>query len=152
MMDGQERRAFLGGIARIGGLLFGGLALGRTAEAAAAPKTGGLLPPPSFLHVAINVQDIERSTKFYVEALGFERLNDIKPDAKANKIMGFPDTEIKARQLRLPGGLRTRASTPATAVAVRGCRSISDNSPSRAPAPWTDTRARPSASRLSTST
>lgn len=104
-MDGQKRRAFLGGIARLGGLLFGGLTLSRAAEATDAPKTGGLLPPPSFLHVAINVQDLERSTKFYVEALGFERLNDIKPDAKANKIMGFPDTDIKARQLRLPGGL-----------------------------------------------
>jgi catechol 2,3-dioxygenase-like lactoylglutathione lyase family enzyme len=104
-MDGQKRRAFLSHVARFGGLLFGGLAMSRTANAAAAPKTGGLLPPPSFLHVAINVQDIERATTFYVEALGFERLNDIKPDAKANQIMGFPDTTIKARQLRLAGGL-----------------------------------------------
>jgi lactoylglutathione lyase len=99
------RRSFLTRAAQLGGLLFGGLAVSRTAAAADAPKSGGLLPPPSFLHVAINVSDLERATKFYVEALGFEKLNDVKPDAKANQIMGFPETTIKARQLRLAGGL-----------------------------------------------
>lgn len=100
----QQRRTFLGTAARLGGFLFGSLAVGRSAQAASS-KSGGLLPPPSFLHIAINVSDIERATKFYVEALGFEILGDVKPDGKANQIMGFPDTEIKARQLRLPGGL-----------------------------------------------
>jgi catechol 2,3-dioxygenase-like lactoylglutathione lyase family enzyme len=103
-IEGAQRRTFLARAASLGGLLLGGLAVGRSAHAA-APKSGGLLPPPSFLHVAINVSNMERSTAFYVEALGFEKLNDITPDAKANQIMGFPDTEIKARQLRLPGGL-----------------------------------------------
>lgn len=103
--EGAQRRTFLAQAARLGGLLFGGLALGRGAQAADAPKSGGLLPPPSFLHVAINVTDLERATRFYMEAFGFEKLSEVKPDGKANRIMGFPDTEIKARQLRLAGGL-----------------------------------------------
>ena len=61
--EGAQRRTFLAQAARLGGLLFGGLALGRGAQAADAPKSGGLLPPPSFLHVASIVTDLERATR-----------------------------------------------------------------------------------------
>jgi catechol 2,3-dioxygenase-like lactoylglutathione lyase family enzyme len=104
MTQATARRSFLTRIVQLGSALYGGLAVTRSAQAASAPKPG-ILPPPSFLHVAINVSNLEQATKFYTEALGFERLSEVKPDPKANQIMGFPETDIKARQLYLTGGL-----------------------------------------------
>ncbi len=55
----------------------------------------------SVLHVAMNVTDMERTTRFYSEVFGFKAAPPIKPDNQAARIFGFPKLDIQARYLRL---------------------------------------------------
>ncbi len=56
----------------------------------------------SILHIAMNVADLERTTRFYTEAFGFTASPPISPDAQAARIFGLPEPlEIKARIISL---------------------------------------------------
>jgi catechol 2,3-dioxygenase-like lactoylglutathione lyase family enzyme len=73
------------------------------AAVAAQPRGGMALPPaPAFINLAINVKDVERSRKFYVEALGFQDGGMFKPDSTTGKVYRTgPDTDMKAGTVRL---------------------------------------------------
>jgi len=60
---------------------------------------------PVFGHVGHCVTDIERSKRFYVEALGFELLNEITvPDSPSDKLLRIePPVGLRAAYLRKDG-------------------------------------------------
>jgi catechol 2,3-dioxygenase-like lactoylglutathione lyase family enzyme len=93
-----NRRSLLARMFQGAAAILAGAAI-RPAAAADAP---GLAAAPSILHVGVNVADIEKTTKFYVEALGFTASPYMNPDKKANILYGVKgDMAIKARQIRL---------------------------------------------------
>ena len=56
----------------------------------------------SVLHVAMNVANMERTTRFYTEVFGFKASPPITPNAQATRIFGLPKPpEIKAGTMRL---------------------------------------------------
>ena len=73
-----------------------------TSGSRSSAKTNDEQQPASMLHTAINVADIERTTRFYTGAFGFKASPPIKPDAQAARIYELPSPlEVKARILSL---------------------------------------------------
>ncbi|MFV2062066.1 MAG: VOC family protein [Chloroflexota bacterium] len=55
-------------------------------------------------HVGIQVADLERSLRFYRDTLGFEVIFQWNPKAEyIRTIVGYPDADIHAAAVRLPG-------------------------------------------------
>ncbi len=93
------RRAMLTNAIRSGLALAIGVIAGG-AQSSAQAQTGQ--PQASILHIAINVADMERTTRFYTEAFGFTASPPITPDGQAARIFGLPTPiEVKARFLSL---------------------------------------------------
>ncbi len=56
-------------------------------------------------HTGIQVADLERSIAFYRDILGFELVFQWNPQAEyIRTIVGYPDADIHAAVLRMPGG------------------------------------------------
>jgi catechol 2,3-dioxygenase-like lactoylglutathione lyase family enzyme len=108
MPKGLDRGRFM---LRCGGMLLAAtLAFGQAhaadqpAEKPAAHPRGGMTlpPPPAFINIGINVIDVEKSRKFYVEALGFTDGGMFKPDSTTGKVYRTgPDTNVKTGTVRL---------------------------------------------------
>ena len=78
------------------------LAIGLVANGARSAAAQSEQTQVSILHMAINVADMERTTRFYTEAFGFTASPPITPDAQAARIFDLPSPlEIKARILSL---------------------------------------------------
>ncbi len=57
---------------------------------------------PAFINIAFNVSDVERTVKFYVEALDFADIGAFKPDATSGKVFALGDNiALKVHSLRL---------------------------------------------------
>ncbi|CAN5656015.1 hypothetical protein BH23CHL8_BH23CHL8_04140 [soil metagenome] len=55
-------------------------------------------------HTGIQVADLERSVRFYRDILGFELVFQWNPQAEyIRTIVGYPDADIHAAVLRMPG-------------------------------------------------
>jgi catechol 2,3-dioxygenase-like lactoylglutathione lyase family enzyme len=72
--------------------------LAGAAMAADRPPTP---PAPSFINLALNVSNIDKSVKFYVEALGFTDGGAFTPDPTGAKVYGLPKLDMKVHNLRL---------------------------------------------------
>src|ERR1700682_4859911 len=58
----------------------------------------------SLWHMGITVSDIERSITFYRDLLGLEiRHQQIQDNPYTRKLIGYPDTKLRAVQFRIPG-------------------------------------------------
>src|SRR5262245_4800511 len=82
-------------IAAIFALVLATFSIAHAADRPAMP------PAPSFINLAINVSDIDKSVKFYVEALGFTDGGAFKPDPTGAKVYGLPKLDMKVHNLRL---------------------------------------------------
>ena len=81
------------------GCLLGGLWLSSASAADTAPA---MPAAPSFVNIAINVSDIDRAAKFYVDALGFEDKGGFVPDPTTPTVYGLPGKiDMKAHNIRM---------------------------------------------------
>ena len=80
-------------------------------------------PGPAFSHFGICVSDLERSLRFYCDALGFEKAESHAIGSEFARLMEFPDVDVTSQFItsssrppwRAPGvpGARTLRSTGA---------------------------------------
>jgi len=55
---------------------------------------------PTFSHFGICVSDLERSLRFYCEALGFEKAESHQIGSDFARLMEFPDVEVTSQFIR----------------------------------------------------
>ena len=95
----NDRRSLLSSALKSGAAVILGLV---TSSSRSPAKTETEQPLVSMLHTAINVANIERTTRFYTGAFGFSASPLITPDAQAARIYELPSPlEVKARILSL---------------------------------------------------
>jgi len=55
-------------------------------------------------HIGIQVADVDRSARFYQEALGFELYDRLsRSDAYVQRVVGYPGVTLEIAMLRIPG-------------------------------------------------
>jgi catechol 2,3-dioxygenase-like lactoylglutathione lyase family enzyme len=91
----------LGGALKSGCALIAGAIAGGWKSAPASAQSEA--PSNSVLHVAMNVADMERTTRFYTEVFGFfADIGAFKPDATSGKVFALGDNiALKVHSLRL---------------------------------------------------
>jgi catechol 2,3-dioxygenase-like lactoylglutathione lyase family enzyme len=72
-------------------------------------------------HVGATVDDLERSRKFYVEALGCRTLHPIEPgpDPRLRELVGVPDAVLEGLMLETGGGDQIELLSYATSYGRR---------------------------------
>jgi glyoxylase I family protein len=57
-------------------------------------------PEPVFSHFGICVGDLERSLRFYCDALGFEKAESHEIGSEFARLMEFPDVDVTSQFIR----------------------------------------------------